>query len=506
MKRIVLSVLLLGAGAGSFAQVPPLLSYQGRLTASGTNFNGPGWFKFALGQHGANLARPALATAALNSNGGVASVTVQDGGAGYTAAPAVTIVTMPGPLAGGATAGATVSHGAVTGIAVLTPGSNYFLGAFVNVAPPPADYVLNTLWNDNGSITDPEPSLPVALPVTDGYFTVTLGDPMQTVWLDPWLFTNGPLWLRIWFSADGATYQRLSPDQPLTAAPYSFMAAQALNVVGVLPGGGLAGTYGATVQLTNAANRLAGDGAGLTGLNASELRLGTVPDSELSSNVARLDASQTFTGANVFKNANFADGSGAQGAGGNPHVGGYTANGDPKLIHFGDRQPNGLGYVYLGENGLDDTLEFRASRFFFNLGNVGIGTSNPAAALEVGGAVKAGSFAGNASGLTNLSAASLASGTTVGTVTFNPPSGPPFAVGNPGLVTNLNADWLDGLGAGAFWQLGGNSGTAASNYLGTADHQPLDLRANHSRGLRLQYASHPAGAPLYFYESMNLLP
>src|SRR5712671_4269903 len=30
------------------AQVPPVLSYQGRLTASGGNFNGPAQFKFAL--------------------------------------------------------------------------------------------------------------------------------------------------------------------------------------------------------------------------------------------------------------------------------------------------------------------------------------------------------------------------------------------------------------------------------------------------------------------------
>src|ERR1035438_4721903 len=31
-----------------YAQVPPLLSYQGRLTAAGTNFNGQTQFKFAL--------------------------------------------------------------------------------------------------------------------------------------------------------------------------------------------------------------------------------------------------------------------------------------------------------------------------------------------------------------------------------------------------------------------------------------------------------------------------
>jgi len=77
------------------------------------------------------------------------------------------------------------------------------------------------------------------------------------------------------------------------------------------------------------------------------------------------------------------DGSGAGGQGGNIHLGTVVANGDPRLIHFGDFQANGLGYVYLGENGQDDTLELRAARFFFKDGAVGIGVTNPAARLHV---------------------------------------------------------------------------------------------------------------------------
>jgi len=45
------------------------------------------------------------------------------------------------------------------------------------------------------------------------------------------------------------------------------------------------------------------DGSGLTGLNASSLSSGTVPDMRLSTNVALLNANQTFTGANKFNNA-----------------------------------------------------------------------------------------------------------------------------------------------------------------------------------------------------------
>jgi hypothetical protein len=46
-----------------------------------------------------------------------------------------------------------------------------------------------------------------------------------------------------------------------------------------------------------------GDGANLTSLNASQLKSGTVADARLSTNVALLNASQTFTGVNTFTNS-----------------------------------------------------------------------------------------------------------------------------------------------------------------------------------------------------------
>jgi hypothetical protein len=72
-------------------------------------------------------------------------------------------------------------------------------------------------------------------------------------------------------------------------------------------------------------------------------------------------------------------------------------------------------------------------------GGVGIGKANPATALDVAGTVTATSFSGSGAGLTNV------------------------------------------------WQMNGNSGTAAGvNFLGTSDNQPLELKVNSVRALRLE--------------------
>ena len=87
----------------------------------------------------------------------------------------------------------------------------------------------------------------------------------------------------------------------------------------------------------------------------------------------------------------------------------------------------------------------------------------------------------------------------VGNVLFDPPSGPPFAVGNAEVVVKLNADLLDGLDAEDFamanhnhdtnyWRLTGNAGANSTNgaFLGTTDNQPLDIRVNNQRVLRIE--------------------
>jgi endosialidase-like protein len=58
------------------------------------------------------------------------------------------------------------------------------------------------------------------------------------------------------------------------------------------------------------------------------------------------------------------------------------------------------------------------------------------------------------------------------------------------LLDGVPAGFADGFDAtGADWSLDGNSGTTGANFLGTTDDQPLNLRVNDARGLRLEPAS-----------------
>jgi Chaperone of endosialidase len=64
---------------------------------------------------------------------------------------------------------------------------------------------------------------------------------------------------------------------------------------------------------------------------------------------------------------------------------------------------------------------------------------------------------------------------------------PPLKVNSSVLVTNLNADRLDGYHASAFWKLGGNAGTdPGTHFLGTTDEKPLVLKVNGLPALRLE--------------------
>ena len=146
--RNILAVLTLVATAlGAQAQVPGIITYQGRVTTNGAGFTGNGQFRFVIYRNA------------------------------------------PGPV---------------------------------------------THWShDNSSVGSGMPLTALSLPVSNGLFSVGLGDitvqGMQTQ-IAPAIFANNGLRLRIWFS-DGVSPASVIADHPFTSTGYAMFAA-GLQTVG----------------------------------------------------------------------------------------------------------------------------------------------------------------------------------------------------------------------------------------------------------------------------------
>src|SRR5215470_521141 len=164
----------------------------------------------------------------------------------------------------------TQSHGLITLLAVLSlvPGPQLSTSFGQGSA-----FTYQGKLNDSGGAANGNYDLQFALfdaatngnavagPVTNSPTVVSNG--LFTVILDfgssP--FTGADLWLEIAARATNGAFTVLSPRQKITATPYSVTAR---NVTGVLPGGGLSGTYPGVVTFNNAGNSFSGSGAGLT--------------------------------------------------------------------------------------------------------------------------------------------------------------------------------------------------------------------------------------------------
>jgi len=221
--------LLLGASAVAVCAQNTVFTYQGRVQVSGTDFSGAGQFKFALvTSSNANH----QATAAANLSGQfVTSYTVTFGGNGYVTPPAVTVF---GGGGSGATAHATISGGVVTSVIPDNAGSGYSSAPTVQIAPPPPNISFTTFWsNDGTSVAGSEPSAAVSVPVSNGLFTVAIGDTTlaNMASLDASIFLQPKLQLRIWFSDGVNPFAALNPPQDLTPTPYAAYAANAANAV-----------------------------------------------------------------------------------------------------------------------------------------------------------------------------------------------------------------------------------------------------------------------------------
>ena len=217
------AVLMLYAGMPIATAQNIEVTYQGHMLDHGAGFTGTGQFQFAL-VTGTNIAQTATATANPPSGGFITIINVTSGGFGYTNPPAVTI---SGGGGAGATATASVSGGLVTTITVNHAGSNYTSTPTVVVAAPPPDIAYTSYWsNDETSTNGSEPASSVSVVVSNGLFVVALGDTTisNMAPLDPLIFQQPGLQLRIWFNDGVDGFVDLEPPQKLTAAPYAAMA------------------------------------------------------------------------------------------------------------------------------------------------------------------------------------------------------------------------------------------------------------------------------------------
>jgi hypothetical protein len=140
-----------------------------------------------------------------------------------------------------------------------------------------------SLFNTNGTSVG-GPLTNTAVGVTNGFFTVILDFGTSA-------FTGSNVWLEISVSTNGAnSFTTLSPRQTISPAPWALTAN---NLNGPLPSGGLGGTYGGTIMMTNPANSFAGDGSGLSNLNAGALTTGIVPTAQMGSLTNHIDVSVT---------------------------------------------------------------------------------------------------------------------------------------------------------------------------------------------------------------------
>ena len=180
---------------------------------------------------------------------------------------------------------------------------------------------------------------------------------------------------------------------------------------GTLPGSELAGTYGNAITLTNPANSFTGNGGGLTNLNASQLTSGTVPDARLSANVPLLSSGKlsdsvlstnvalrsggnTFNGNQNITNGNVGIATTSPGrllqigTSNNPadaliNLGCGTAAGASRVwevgVPYGTNNATGDYYSFT----IRDTTAGDRMVVRWDTGNVGIGTNNPQATLDV---------------------------------------------------------------------------------------------------------------------------
>jgi hypothetical protein len=134
------------------------------------------------------------------------------------------------------------------------------------------------LWANDGSAggSNFEPAGSVDLNVVKGLYSVMLGDttiPGMTAPINPDIFTNPDVRLRIWFNDNTHGFQQLLPDQRVGAVGYSYNSERAAKAA-VLTGNVTIQQVPQTLVTNNATDvnltgAFTGDGSGLIGIRGS---------------------------------------------------------------------------------------------------------------------------------------------------------------------------------------------------------------------------------------------
>ncbi len=108
----------------------------------------------------------------------------------------------------------------------------------------------NTFWsNDGTSNGGSEPAAAIALTLTNGLYAVLLGDTTvagMTQPLNPSVFTNADVRLRVWFNDGTHGFEQLAPDQRIAPAGYALLADTANNYQGNISSAQLPGNVATT--------------------------------------------------------------------------------------------------------------------------------------------------------------------------------------------------------------------------------------------------------------------
>jgi hypothetical protein len=260
----------------------------------------------------------------------------------------------------------------------------------------------------------------LAVGVTNGLFTTILDFGS--------VFTGNGTWLAISVRTNGVgSYIGLNPLQQLTPVPYAIFSDSASNVLGALPAMQLSGTIplaqlpGAVLTNNSTGVNLAGafngNGGGLTNLQSANLA-GTVTDSQLSTNVARLNIANTNLQATATAN---------------PPIGGFitiinvTFGGNgyataPMVSFIGGGGSNATATAYLSGGIVTNILVNSPGSGYTSTPTVTVAPP-PSSAVQTFtcaslftnlGNTFTGSFTGNGTGLTNLNLTGPSAGAALG--------------------------------------------------------------------------------------------